>query len=83
MSQVKNLKKTPQNILEKGVNHTTPRAIANSLNRQFIQRINKLIQNMPNPIEDPMVNYKKLFGQVEHQLKFKTINMHQLTLVLQ
>ena len=78
----KKVQKTPLIITERGGQHTTPKGIASSLNHQFVQRITNLIRKLPNPTEDPLVDYQKILGPNELSLKFKTVSMSQLKLCL-
>ena len=73
---------TPQVIIEKSTHHTGQEAIAGALNRQYVQKVKTLTEEMESRGGDPMTNYKKIIPPGLSKLKIKTISMHQLRAVL-
>ena len=74
--------KSPKVIIEGQVHHVSPKAMANSLNRQFISKISKVIGDMPPQATNPLNNYQKFIGRNDLHFKFKQINMSTLRSVL-
>ena len=70
--------KSPQILTENGKCHTAPHKIAQSLNRQFIQRIRKLVDEMENCSTDPLVNYRKVIPSDLSTFTFQQVTMAQL-----
>ena len=71
---------SPQVIVEGGKFFTNHLEIANSLNRQYVRKINNLIEKMETSDVDPLINYKQSIGPKGDQLSFTftTITMAQL-----
>ena len=71
---------TPNLIIEGQKHNTTPKEIAESMNRQYIQNIRKLIQNMPPQRTNPIENYIRHLGPNQDKLSFtfKNIAMSDL-----
>ena len=74
--------KSPQVIVEGNNHYSSPLEMANSLNRQFIIRIRKLIDNMTPQQDDPLIQYRNYVGRDNLNFQFENINMSQLRNVL-
>ena len=61
---------TPQSISEGKYIHTKHQDIANSLNRQFVRTINKIIEGMEKYPIDPIIHYKKVISESQESLSF-------------
>ena len=74
---------SPQIIIEGKTHFTNFGGMANSLNRQYIQRIRVLVNEMEMreqgtvPI-DPLINFKKSIGPKKLSFTYKTVAMSQL-----
>ena len=73
---------TPQVIVENTTHHTKHRDIANSLNRQYVTRIHKLISQMDQPTTDPIERYRKLVTPPTTTFTFTKVTMCQLKKIL-
>ena len=74
---------SPQIIIEGKSHHTNFKGMANSLNRQYIQRIRGLIKEMEIREEgtvpiDPLINFKRSIGPKNLSFTYKIISMSQL-----
>ena len=72
----------PNRILDRGYIITSPKAIANVMNQDYKQIIKDTIKDIPISIIDPIENYKKAIGEVDHKLTFRQISMHELRTIL-
>ena len=72
---------SPQIIVEGSKHHTSHKAIADSLNRQYVRRVNKLIEEMGPPL-DPLISYSEYIGEIKSTLTFKKIAMSEMRLIL-
>ena len=68
MGQLKYI--NPQSISEGKYIHTKHQDILNSLNRQFIRNINKLIEGMEKSRIDPTLHFKWVIGTNQANLSF-------------
>ena len=71
----------PQEIKEGSKSHTSHLDMANSLNRQYLSKIRKLVLEMGEQHHNPIQDYKRSIGQTS-TFTFKCISMHQLRLEL-
>ena len=71
---------SPQVVIEGDKHYTKHIDIANSLNRQYVRKINKLIENMEESDIDPLSNYTQSIGPKGESLSFTftQINMNDL-----
>ena len=69
---------TPEMIIENGDQITAPAKIASALNRQYLQKIRKLVNDLPPPSIDPMDHYTKTIGENKSSFTFEQINMNEL-----
>ena len=66
-------------IIVEGKNHNvSPRDIAKSLNRQYISKIRKVIQKIPETETNPLTLYDKVAGRPNGSFTFTQISMDQL-----
>ena len=73
----------PKTIIE-GKNHIIGhKQMASSLNRQYLQNIRKLIQEMESSQVDPLENFRKLVKSEISTFMFQTINMTQFRQIFQ
>ena len=73
---------SPTLILEGLQAHTKPRAIASSLNRQYLSNIRKTINQIPKTSTNPIDLYKKALGPVDTKLDIQQLSMSQLKTTL-
>ena len=69
------------NLIIEGQKHiTAPKEISETMNRQYIQKIRKIISEIPPQSSNPLENYLKYLGPVQPTLSFtfKIISMSEL-----
>ena len=71
---------SPQLIIENHNHHTSHKEIAGSLNRQYVQSVRKLLNEIESVPVNPIENYRKLVQNKEEMstFTFVQISMHQL-----
>ena len=74
--------KQPERILENGRIIRGSKGVANALNRHFIQKVNKIKNEIPISNIDPMSFYTKHVPNLKNQFQFKPINMSQLRITM-
>ena len=52
--------------------------MANALNRQYVKTVRDIVNAMPPPPKDPLIDYVKYVGPVKHIFTFKKISMDEL-----
>ena len=72
----------PQLFIEGASHHTGHIQIAESLNRQYIQKVRVLTKKMENHRGDPLDNYRKHVGIIQSTFTYKQVNMSQLRIIL-
>ena len=69
---------SPQVIREGKMQHTKHIAMANSLNRQYVCKINRIIEEMDSSPINPLVNYSKSIPDETTTFTFTRVNMSDL-----
>ena len=72
------VRSSPQLIVENGKQKTSHIEIVAALNRQYIQKINKILGEMETSNIDPLIHYKKVVGRDDMSFTLTQINMSQL-----
>ena len=73
---------TPQIIIENGRQCTTQLEIASALNRQYIQKVRKTLNEMETSAVNPLTHYSKVIGRDDLSFTFEKISMAQLRSIL-
>ena len=73
---------TPQVIIEGETQFSSPLQMAKSLNRQFIQGIRQITNNLPQAPVDPIIHYRKCLAQDQMTFSFAEIAMSQLRKII-
>ena len=69
---------TPKVIKDNGTTITSPKEIAQVINREQILKNIKLQRNIPTTTTDPLTNYRKLMTNKNTTFELKTITMQEL-----
>ena len=51
---------SPRHLLHNGTIHDSPEKMSNIMNQYYIEKIDKIVEKIPNTKIDPITNYKKL-----------------------
>ena len=73
---------SPQTVTENSHTFTSHQEIAESLNRQYVKSVRKLISEIEKDGTDPLINYNKLVQNDQSSFTFTQVSMHQLRQIL-
>ena len=73
---------SPQVIKEGASHHTSHKSIADSLNRQYVRRVNKIVEEMEETEIDPMTNYNRSIRTTPTTFTFKKLSMSELRIIV-
>ena len=68
----------PDRIVENDTIKVGSKNVANAINRFYIAKIKKITNQMPEQIQDPMINYKKFVKSPRNKLRIQEISMENL-----
>ena len=72
----------PEIIMKENSPITSPKQIANTMNKEYVKIIKETINKIPKNDIDPIKNYKENIGEVNSKFIFKEITMHELRKIL-
>ena len=70
--------KSPRHILNNGLITDSPKEMSEIFNKYYIEKVDKITQQIPTTTTDPMQNYKKVTGNKTLNFTIKTITMNTL-----
>ena len=69
----------PKSLMIKGIQVTSPKQMANAINKAFIQKISNICIQLGDPTEDPLTILNQAMNKWEHKSRVKTFELRKIT----